>query len=103
MNIPVHGLHVALDAAGDLADRQRALPCHDLQDLPALLRQRLPEEFDGGKRDMRALGLALEGTECASGYVLAGCNGKGHCGHSGLHSSTSRQKSASSWAGVVKR
>ena len=88
MHVAMHRLHVAADAARDVADGKSALAGHRLQDVPAPARQRLPEQVGRGERDEGALGRAAERRQRTLRHVLARGNAERDRVHSARSSSS---------------
>src|SRR5580704_6462195 len=63
LDIAMNGLHVAIDAPGEFADRDRAGAGQSTQDLPAFGRDHLPQQLRRGETDEGPLLLALKGAE----------------------------------------
>lgn len=101
--VAVHGLHVAPDAPGRLADRHRPLAGHRPDDLPAPGRKDLPERIEGGERNAGSPGLAAKGGASAAIDLLTGSDGHRHRVRRGPRLSTSVRKPAGRSSGPARR
>src|SRR6266849_1296633 len=87
MNIAMNGFHIATDAAGDLAYRDRAGAGHRPQPRPPLRRADLPQKLGRRETDEGALHLALEGAAPPRLRGFRRVNPDRHRRHPRLHAS----------------